>query len=754
MLTLVGPAGIGKTRLARAVSPKAVWVDLVGIAAEDDIVATVAEALDVVVDATGLEALQLGRAWSARGQMLVLDGADESREPLRAILATWLTLAPEGRVLVTARQPLGLPDESAVHLEPLQPSAARMLLQQRASTDTKGALEDGVLEQLGGVPLALALVAPLEPASLGSLGAGASPLCLAWEALTTEQRRDLCWLALLEGEVDADLAVALLAKTSDATPAGERLAALVEASWVEAWAGERLTVRLLQAVRAFVGTTAQLEALRVGARAAAATLWLEHGEGLLRAMEQGESFRRASMDAQRRHLEAIARWPEPVAAARATLVLVSGLRDRGMLGRFVPLLDRMIGDPAVGAPMRALALVERGRISWDAGRRTTARFDFEDALEQSSRDPQGARRHALAALATVKSANQDPDAALALLRESRELALQAGDQRGAASLQQRMVPVLVALDRSRAEVDEALRLALAVSDTDTSTPDGELVRSLAEVLIATGRPDTEVIMLLDQAVESTRVNSDTRQEAATRQLLATVHSHRGVWLDCALHAQEARQRWAERGHLVHEVESALLVGVAECVSGQSSAALPEAQQLATLTGDEELVAVVEIARAECDILAGELAPARRRLLSAIGCLQESRRWRALASAHELLGLVYLLRGQPDEALPRLARGRRTWAELSSPFLLLRSACLMAAAEARAGRIQRAAEWSMQIRSSSRSPRVERLVELTAIWLDIRTGDPRAVERWYGTFEPRGGAVEAVALERMLLEHLS
>ncbi|MBM4359935.1 MAG: protein kinase, partial [Deltaproteobacteria bacterium] len=131
---LFGPAGVGKTRLARELSIR--WREergLPGVAAwlEDADGAPwtwleLANALDM--DGVGEPAeVDVARALRALGKAhVVLDAVDGSAHLLARALPEWLAAAPEVTVVYTARHPLGIAGEVVVELGPLPPPIARM----------------------------------------------------------------------------------------------------------------------------------------------------------------------------------------------------------------------------------------------------------------------------------------------------------------------------------------------------------------------------------------------------------------------------------------------------------------------------------------------------------------------------------------------------------------------------------------------------------------------------------------------------
>ncbi|MCA9488484.1 MAG: protein kinase, partial [Myxococcales bacterium] len=166
VVTLVGPGGMGKTRVARAALERihhpSVFVDLTEALSPEGVASALARALDLPLVEHDIQA-QLGAALAARSASVwVLDNAEQVAPLVAQLVARWRNDAPEARFLVTSRIPLGLRDEAVVPLGPLGLEDGVALFARRAPVTLSPAQLEQVralVPALDGMPLAIELAA-------------------------------------------------------------------------------------------------------------------------------------------------------------------------------------------------------------------------------------------------------------------------------------------------------------------------------------------------------------------------------------------------------------------------------------------------------------------------------------------------------------------------------------------------------------------------------------------------------------------
>jgi predicted ATPase len=174
LVTLLGPGGIGKTRLAlevasrRATSTEAVtaFVDLAPLSDPALVPAAIAGALGVRAEGNRPIDEVLADRIGGRAVLLVLDNFEHVVEAA-PVVGRLLAASPHLQSLVTSRSVLHLRGEQEVALAPLAPEPAVEVFVQRARQvredftldDSNRAAVTQIVERLEGIPLAIELAA-------------------------------------------------------------------------------------------------------------------------------------------------------------------------------------------------------------------------------------------------------------------------------------------------------------------------------------------------------------------------------------------------------------------------------------------------------------------------------------------------------------------------------------------------------------------------------------------------------------------
>ena len=181
LVTLTGPGGAGKTRLAAqtAISrweccPDGIWwVDLAGVGDGPDggagartaVAEATADALGAPDLGTPLETLTAHLA--SRRALLCLDNAEHLLDAVADLVEAVLRGCSAVTILVTSREPLGVPGEAVLAVPPLSDDDALALFVDRARLarpafvldEAAGAAVRSIAAHLDGIPLALELAA-------------------------------------------------------------------------------------------------------------------------------------------------------------------------------------------------------------------------------------------------------------------------------------------------------------------------------------------------------------------------------------------------------------------------------------------------------------------------------------------------------------------------------------------------------------------------------------------------------------------
>ncbi|MEU6918499.1 BTAD domain-containing putative transcriptional regulator [Streptomyces olindensis] len=309
LVTLTGPGGSGKTRLAEEAAaglPQAWLAELAPLDRPEAVPGAVVSALglrETVLMTSELTAVQddpvalLVEYCAPRSQLLILDNCEHVIGAAAHLAETLLTRCPGLTILATSREPLGVPGEVVRPVEPLRPDHARRLFAERAAAvrpDADAVLRDEqavaeICRRLDGLPLAIELAAArlrlLTPRQIADrlddrfrlLTSGSRTVLprqqtlravvdWSWDLLDEDERRVLCEMSVFAGGWDLAAAEAVCGG-----PAAELLGALVDKSLVVAAPGARdgsggMRYRMLETIHEYaVERAAEVPSLRAEA---------------------------------------------------------------------------------------------------------------------------------------------------------------------------------------------------------------------------------------------------------------------------------------------------------------------------------------------------------------------------------------------------------------------------------------------------------------------------------------------------------
>jgi non-specific serine/threonine protein kinase len=423
LLSLVGPGGVGKTRLAvRAASrvarafPDGTWIVDLGALRDPSLLAEhVAATLGLRDESGRWLVATLSDYLAHRRLLLILDNCEHLLDACAALVRALLQEGSELRILATSREPLGITAEWLVHIAPLDGEGeALRLLTDRATavrpgfklTDATRPAAEELCRRLDAIPLAIELAAArLRGMALGEVvrrlddrfellttGDRAGPkrqqtlraaLDWSYDLLAEDERALLRRLAPFAGSFDTPAAVAVCGDDAllhaDRVP--DALAHLVERSVVQLDDPLAGRYRLLETIREYAAERAaergELDERRVRHR--------DHYLGLARQAsatwgtgEQSASFRRlgAEYDNLRQAFDQCRDSPEAAATGLEVAArLWIAWQVIGRVGEGRRWVRTLLDAAPPAAPERALAHWAAGYLA--LGQRDTAAAEAE-----------------------------------------------------------------------------------------------------------------------------------------------------------------------------------------------------------------------------------------------------------------------------------------------------------------------------------------------------------------------------------------
>jgi predicted ATPase/DNA-binding SARP family transcriptional activator len=434
LVTVVGPGGVGKTRVALELARRRDHARVLRLAPVRDPAAVpqaLADALDLQVvtdDVLDACVALLG----ATPTLLVVDNCEHLLDAVRAVVERLLESCPGLTVLATSREPLGLPVETSSRVAPLAlpgpdpatadraPSVALFL--DRAARTRPGfapgaddlRLISEVVHRLDGIPLAIELAAGrlaglalpdlaarLDRALdlLGTRTGDARHRTLratvewSYDLLPPQEQRLFRHLAAFVDGVDLPTAEWVAADLGLAGDPAGALAHLVDASMVDVVFADRPRYRMLETLRAFgvdrLGAAGEADDAddRVVRWAVALAEWADATATTDREPEADAALRREVAN-----LRAAWRLARRRGALDAAVALVVAVYEVSVWRDLVELrgwADELADDPALaGHPRAATVLGAAARSAYIRGDHARAERLARDGLARA-RDAEG-----------------------------------------------------------------------------------------------------------------------------------------------------------------------------------------------------------------------------------------------------------------------------------------------------------------------------------------------------------------------------
>ena len=489
LVTLTGPGGTGKTRLALRVADElikdhadgAFFVDLAAVRDAALVPLATARALGVIVDPGGDALVALRAHLRDRELLLILDNFEqviEAAETVEQLLAA----APRLRVLVTSREalaiygeqefpvaPFAVDDASASDAMALFVDRARALKPGLDLSDAHAKAIAGIVGRLDGLPLAIELAAGqvrvLTPESILSNLDRRLPLlasatrgrperqrtmraAIEWsyDLLGEPQRRLFARLSVFPAGCSLEGAAAVGGLDDLDRPLLDGIASLVGSSLIRQSEGPDGDSRfsMLETIREYAG-----ERLRADFDADAASrrmagffvAFAEDAESHLTAEDQARWLNRCARESA--NIRQAVDWATDATEAETGLRIATALwrfwQQRGPLWEGRRMLDRLLALPDAAANTRARALGAAGGLAWWDGDQEATRRLSEEALRLieaggDSRDEVEARYNLGFALlwSAVLGGSMDAERADELFQQSRTMAQELGDLKSVA----------------------------------------------------------------------------------------------------------------------------------------------------------------------------------------------------------------------------------------------------------------------------------------------------------------------------------
>jgi predicted ATPase/DNA-binding CsgD family transcriptional regulator len=441
LVTLTGPGGAGKTRLALRVAgevldryPNGVWlIDLAPVTDARLLEQTVASACGIRESRRRALIEVLAKTLASSQVLLILDGCEHLVDQCAALVSRLQRACPRLSVVITSREPLGLPGEVIWRVPSLtvpgvgdgqrpelllQSEAVRLFIERarlsRPALELDSSNSPAVAQicvRLEGIPLAIELAAGLARVLTFEdilvrlhdrfrLLTGGSRTALprhqtlraavdwSFGLLSDEERALLVRLSVFAGGFDLAAAEATAAGESlDPSLVLTLLSRLVDKSLVVAEEGgaQRTRYRMLDTIREYarekLASTDEADIRRRHSRYF--VQWCGGAHDGLRSRNQVQWLER--LDEEQGNIRLAIEWS--LAEAPEDALRIVGAMDRywsmrGHLAEAIDWLDRALETDSPGAEPMAAALLSRAHVRWLQGDYEAAHLDARACIDR------------------------------------------------------------------------------------------------------------------------------------------------------------------------------------------------------------------------------------------------------------------------------------------------------------------------------------------------------------------------------------
>ncbi len=648
LVSVLGPGGIGKTRLAVHYAHDHVdmydggaWI--VDLTAADDttsMLASVGSSLQVpLIDGDDDETIAvLTQAMAARGPMLlVVDNAEHVLSSVTAALGAWLAGAHELKVLVTSRERLRMVGEHTIELGPLDAEEARALFNDRAAAvgatiEDDPAMVDRIVERLDRLPLAIELAAPrarvlsldqlydrlshrfrvLSGTTRDATGRQSTlrkAIDWSWELLDAHEQRALAQCSVFVGGFTLDTAEAVIGATADpdAPWTLDLVEALRDKCLLHIYEPPELPgeVRFgtYESIREYAFERLTAMGQQDAAEATHAAVMLERCEALAGGADRfGGLERYLHLSAELPNLRAIVRRRMPVEpgdAIRAVLAMKPVLVTHGPFQLYQQLLDDALqaartlvevdaGTDADGhANTLAQLLVDRSELHRVRGRMGDAREDLGHAIPMVGESGTEVEVEALTHLSLINGDQSRIDEAEAIAATALQICVdhKYRDQQGV------LTGMLASYAMMRGEPKRAEKLyldAVSIHQEVGNERRAALDNGNLGMLFGEFGRIEESERRIQTALHTHRQWNNPRRVATTLMSLAGLRGRQGRLVEAVAHTEDALKLFREVGYTRFVAFALLNLGSLRWALGHAEEAIPkllEAVELHRSVGD-------------------------------------------------------------------------------------------------------------------------------------------------------------------------